>query len=63
MILWLSKELGLDLTSSVRPIDSRDLYHWEYPCHTTEDNNVPLCDPFTSETHKIPITYFIEYYC
>jgi len=63
MIWWLSKELAFDLTSSVRPIDSWDICHWEYPCHTTEDHNVPLCDHFTNERHNISITDFIEHYC
>jgi len=52
MTWWLGKELELAFTSSVRPVDSRDIYRWEYPCHTTEDRTVPLYEHFTEKHIK-----------
>jgi hypothetical protein len=48
----LRKKHILDLSSSVRPIKSWNLPHWEYAYNNPEHHSVPFCGHVTNDTHK-----------
>jgi len=53
------KRFILDLSSSVRPIKSRGISHWEYAYNNPEHHSVPFCGYVTNDTHTTSLISLI----